>query len=544
MRLRSILAFIAFLLLFVACTVPPPPEAEKLGQTSQELIPQGQRCLENAQCKTGFCVDTVCCNTACGFGARDTLSCSNIYGTRLVGGTSVPNSSDGTCMQLDETSPCGALTSFNPCEWKGGVVNHGGQCNAPDGTLEVACQACNTSSDCPAGLPVCVNGGCTSCTGDFGSGAQNACPTAAAPACVDSACVQCSATNTTACTGNKGSCDVDQNLCVGCTGDFGSASKFPCTAALPACLGTGACAQCSGTVACSNDRTPGKTICDSNVCVNCVDSSTCPATAPVCTNKQCVACNGDHGSGATSACPTTTEPACVSGSCLECSATDATACANIPGKPVCDTTDHKCVECNAATQAADCTDPLKPFCNNHVCTAQCTDSSQCSAPTPVCKSGFCVACTDDATCLANSPATPICDASNNCVECRSAANCTKDATKPVCSSTGSCVGCDGDNGSASPNACPSTTFPACNIDTGMCVTCNANNKIRCTGTTAICDTSSFTCVQCLNSGNCVETSSTPVCNTSTHTCTGCNADNLTPGSPPTVLACPGALLPA
>lgn len=545
MRMRSILAFVAFLLLMVACTVTPPPEEEHLGTTSEELIAQGGRCLQNSQCQTGHCVDTVCCNTACGFGARDDFSCSNIYGT-------VPGLVDGVCTHLTTGQKCGSLTSFNPCKWRGSDINGGGNCPAPGDGIEFACQACNTSSDCPQGLPVCINHGCTSCVGDFGSGNPLACPTQANPACVDGACLECSASNSTACAliPNKGSCDIDLNKCVGCSGDFGSppgpANKFPCTAAKPSCLPSGVCVDCSTDAQCNKD--PTKTKCDvpNHVCVNCLDSTTCPGATPVCTNKQCVKCNGNHNSGATSACPTTTDPACVPsptgpGTCEQCSASDSTACALVPGKPVCDTTNSLCVQCNVNN---DCNGtPLTPFCSNHVCTAMCAGNGDCGGSTPICKGGVCVGCVDDAGCAAT-PLTPFCDTSvNQCVECRTSANCAN-PLKPVCNSVGTCVPCDGDNGSASPNACPTTTLPACNVATGACVQCNSGNSIRCTGGTPVCNLTTNTCVQCLNSGNCVETSSTPVCDTSNNTCTGCNADNGTAGVPPVVLACPGQLLPA
>ncbi|MFT3774784.1 MAG: kelch repeat-containing protein [Minicystis sp.] len=60
------------------------------------LSPNGAACSASNQCSSGFCVDGVCCNTACGGGANDCQACSVAAGA----------SQDGTCTALT-TGSCG-----------------------------------------------------------------------------------------------------------------------------------------------------------------------------------------------------------------------------------------------------------------------------------------------------------------------------------------------------------------------------------------------------------------------------------------------------
>src|SRR5262249_36249712 len=87
------------------------------------LYALGTPCANASDCASGFCVDAVCCDSACGGGVADTMSCSNIYGV-------VPGLVDGTCSSsLISGDACGALNlPFPPCTWKGTTINGGGHC--------------------------------------------------------------------------------------------------------------------------------------------------------------------------------------------------------------------------------------------------------------------------------------------------------------------------------------------------------------------------------------------------------------------------------
>jgi hypothetical protein len=206
MRHLKVLTVLFVLFVVAACNSQRRPSPETLGRTHQELLVEGSPCTQNSHCDSGFCVDAVCCENACGNGARDTFSCSNVYGT-------VAGLVDGKCTQLKVGEACGALESFDPCTWRGTNLNGGHNCpNPPFGSQEFSCYDCSAGQTCPDGVPVCVGGQCLGCNGDFSSGATRACPTQVSPACVAGACLECSATNLTACTPAKPICS--NNVCV------------------------------------------------------------------------------------------------------------------------------------------------------------------------------------------------------------------------------------------------------------------------------------------------------------------------------------------
>jgi hypothetical protein len=161
---KKVFVIPAAVLAFIACTTPgadpnAQAPAERLGTTSQALVALGQSCVSNAQCApgndaAGHCVDTVCCDTACGGGVRDNLACSNLYGT--VAGL-VP----GHCTTLANGDACGALEvadQGNACRYRATKVT-GGTCPVPNGNVQAqACYPCTDSSTCGAGRPVCDPG--------------------------------------------------------------------------------------------------------------------------------------------------------------------------------------------------------------------------------------------------------------------------------------------------------------------------------------------------------------------------------------------------
>jgi hypothetical protein len=180
--------------------------------------PLGKACTRDAQCPPGddglgHCVDSVCCNTVCGAdaseptGKRDGLTCSSLYGSIPSSGKDGnPVQQDGTCYSLKPGDPCGDLVSRNPCLWRSAVLLPGGTCPAPQGgDAAHACRDCSPggayAGGCPPGTPVCINGGCEACGGDYGSGAL-ACSDPNMPLCVDDGCVECTPTSDALCPGS------------------------------------------------------------------------------------------------------------------------------------------------------------------------------------------------------------------------------------------------------------------------------------------------------------------------------------------------------
>ncbi len=73
------------------------PATEITGMLVRSPQPNGRTCKAAADCRSGFCVDGVCCDTACGGGVTtDCEACSLAAGAR-VGGTSGVVSRGRTC---------------------------------------------------------------------------------------------------------------------------------------------------------------------------------------------------------------------------------------------------------------------------------------------------------------------------------------------------------------------------------------------------------------------------------------------------------------
>ena len=108
--------------------------AEFLGN----LQPLGTACVNPSDCQSGFCVDGVCCNTACSAGACD--ACSQAAGA----------SADGQCTALS-----------GPCD-------DGNLCTTNDGCRNMLCVgtpvscesqgSCQTSGTCDPSTGACVGG--------------------------------------------------------------------------------------------------------------------------------------------------------------------------------------------------------------------------------------------------------------------------------------------------------------------------------------------------------------------------------------------------
>jgi RHS repeat-associated protein len=114
----------------------PDLSVEYLGSSDSGALtvvkPQAAPCQEDSECNTGFCVDGVCCNTACNAGDCD--ACSVAAGAPA----------DGTCVLLDGKS-CGG---GGPCKIPG--TCHAGSCvgasELPDSDGD---GICDPADNCP-----------------------------------------------------------------------------------------------------------------------------------------------------------------------------------------------------------------------------------------------------------------------------------------------------------------------------------------------------------------------------------------------------------
>ena len=257
-------------------------------------------------------------------------------------------------------------------------------------------------------------------------------------------------------------CDLPNNRCVECLNDTDCADEntaktcdtTPGANGLP----LNRCVQCVGDAQCTTqavnktcDRRPsGMTMIPAGNCVACIDSTQCP-TGGTCTNGQCFVPCGTVMNGCTT---------------------------NPTGNNICDATNNRCVDCLNDT---DCSvETENKFCDTSLNTAglprnaceQCVVDSNCPAGN-VCIDNECEpSCTTDAQCArdsGNNP-TPFCNPTIKiCAECATDAHCMTQMNQPYCSAEGSCEECTTD---AHCSSQPTTPF--CRLTDNNCVACRTN----------------------------------------------------------------------
>jgi MYXO-CTERM domain-containing protein len=140
----------------------------------------GDACAAGIECESGFCVDGVCCDAACGVGlAGDCQACSVAAGAAV----------DGTCALLSMGTECraaaGACDVAESCDGASGAcpadatAAAGTECRAALGACDAA-EACDGASvDCPGDVSspdgaTCDGGTCLggTCVGSGGSGGE------------------------------------------------------------------------------------------------------------------------------------------------------------------------------------------------------------------------------------------------------------------------------------------------------------------------------------------------------------------------------------
>jgi hypothetical protein len=166
----------------------------------------GAACVANSNCTTGFCVDGVCCENACGGGSTaDCQACSAAAGSTArdgfcrgaVGTCDVPETCNGvlTTCPADAFAPSSTLcrAATGPCDMPeyctgsspscpgDAFVSAGTQCRWPVGSCEIAATCDGLSAGCPANgikpdgtacgaSSACRGGSCTSSVSDAGAG--------------------------------------------------------------------------------------------------------------------------------------------------------------------------------------------------------------------------------------------------------------------------------------------------------------------------------------------------------------------------------------
>lgn len=400
-----------------------------------QLLPSGVPCSANGDCNTGFCVDGICCATAC----SGCNACTN----------ALTGKADGTCAAVltgtDPHGQCTDETASNQCG-NDGTCDGNGACRKV--SMSHVCKAASCSTDGKTFTPA------TTCDG------AGACTVAAPQSC---GVFQCSTTGclktctTSADCGGGNYCDTGAGTCAASKPNGTAATKKEeCTSGFVA---DGVCCDkdCTGCSACTSALN-GQAASTTGQCLPVVANKTaphsaCAANPPCGLDGTCDGSGNCHYPTVGTACA---NPSC-SGSSLTTSACDAAhACTPLTkpcdGALVCDATGTAC-KTGACTGDSDCITGY--YCASGVCTIKVDDAGTCST-NGQCKNGNCVSgvCCHTACGECNSCSTGTCTAVGNGTGCGSSQVCVSGSCQSGCWINGSLVS----SGSSNPsNACQACT---------------------------------------------------------------------------------------
>ncbi len=347
----------------------------------------GQTCAQASECGSGFCVDNVCCGSACNGACQACSAATKGAGADGVCGSAQIGTDPHADCALQLASSCGTTGS---CNGSGACSRYPAStiCNAAScsGTTLNKEDFCNGSGTCvdsgtqPCGNYLCAGGACpTSCSAD----AQ----CSASAYCMLSNCVP-KTVNGTVCTSSSicssGSC-VDGFCC----NNTCSATCQACSAAKTG--GTnGTCASITANtdpdVECTAASCSGTTLTKAQLCNN---AGACASPSPTTTACAPFLCS-------TNACTTT----CAADSdCTATSYCDGTTCvAKKAQGAACTGTGNQC-------SSGNCVDG---FCCNTACSATC---QACSAALSVDTNGTCANITTLGT---DTNSVPVCSGTQAC----------------------------------------------------------------------------------------------------------------------------------
>jgi len=407
--------------------------------------PNGGTCMQGDQCRSGFCVDGVCCNVACN-GQCEACNATNSVGTCTavtgtpVGGrtacTGAGSTCGGTCNGTlrsactfpATTTSCGAASCANGTASPGATCNGAGACGmvAPVACAPYVCGTttcrtdCTTDQHCTTGnycnsamrcVPRVPNGGTCTAAGECTSGN-----------CVDGVCCG------TACNGQCEACNVTGSVgtCAAVTG-APRGTRTACAGTGTACGGT-----CNGT-----DRT----------------ACTFPSTTTTCRPASCsdgvatlaASCDGMGACTAASSSPCAPYACGESGCATSCTSNEDCAPGNLCMNGMCTGLRPNGGMCGAAgeCQSGNCVDGI---CCNTACNGQCEacdvagSLGTCSAVTGA-PHGQRTACMGEGTCasVCDGTAREACAFPGSTRECRAAACADGVATAPAsCDGMGAC----------------------------------------------------------------------------------------------------------
>ncbi|MDI3291843.1 hypothetical protein QHF83_51515 [Polyangium sp. 15x6] len=241
--------------------------------------PDGTACTSGTDCASGFCVDGVCCNSACGGGATNDCQACSVATGALADGTCGPRVQGSVCRAAagvcDAADVCNGSSLFCPADAK---VSAGTVCRAAVDVCDKA-ETCNGSSNnCPSDTKASASTVCRAAVDvcdqiEFCSGFSNTCPAdskkSAATVCRASAGA-CDAAET--CDGSSDVCPADAKVAAGteCRASAGACDTAE------ACDGSSDACPADAKVAAGTECRASAGVCDlAEVCNGA--SNTCPA---------------------------------------------------------------------------------------------------------------------------------------------------------------------------------------------------------------------------------------------------------------------------
>jgi hypothetical protein len=454
-------------------------------------LTNGSHCPGDLECSTGYCVDGVCCNQACGDGALDCRACSVAAGAAV----------DGTCGPLtaavaptvtcraatdlcDAAETCSSASTTCPAD---SLQPPTFECRAAAGSCDRAESCTGTSAECPADafLPPF-----TECRASAGVCDRAEVCTGDRPQCpIDSFQPAGTTCRPAAC---ESGVETDPGTCTGAGADCPAETTSPCApfvcgpdACLAACAGPADCLpgnRCEAGMCLSNgaqgDACLAAAECLSGFCADgyCCDGA-CAGQCEACDlpgvegacgpvegapHGERTACTSD-GSACGGACDGSEPSACAYPGaevpCREASCTDAVAvlaaaCQGTGACPAEQTQACAPAECDGDRCGGGCvldTDcQAGQYCAAGVCVGKLAQGESCAGDLQ-CQNGLCVdgfCC--DGTCDGQCEACDLADSEGACVPVTGAPH----GGRAACAGQGACQGsCDGQ----APEAC---AFPA------------------------------------------------------------------------------------
>ncbi len=247
------------------------------GRLVTELKAGSVACTTGKACKSGFCVDGVCCDTACGGGAAgDCQACSVASGAK-ADGTCGPVKAGATCRAA--AGPCDTIETCDgatlTCK-ADALKAKGTVCRGALGTCDQAESCSGSSAQCPADLRLPAGTACRAAAGACDKGET-----------CDGAAATCPADTYLAigksCRAAVGPCDVAE-ACSGmspqCPSDQFKGASAVCRAAAGECDVAESCSGASGSCPADLFKAEG-TGCSKGQCVKgqCLAADAGPADA-------------------------------------------------------------------------------------------------------------------------------------------------------------------------------------------------------------------------------------------------------------------------